>query len=370
MTFVDYYAILEIEPTADADAVLAAVRTRRREWTQRQGHPSVDIRSRAEKMMQNIADAERTLTNGTDRARFDSERAINEASPKSPVSSARDWVAVARGYVDDELGAQANAAAREATTHEPDNAEAWYVRACASQLVNDTGDAIFAISEALRLSPSNAMYHCELGDLYAGDQWPQAQDSYQRASDLEPSNAFYRAGVASTYIGMDEPARAIPIYKEIVASHPEVELFQERFAVALLDDVVNQWSLFPDGTSSILTDAQAVYSREALSTVSTLRVVAPELTAHIAEIRRLVNGAEKVKWYGSDNIFGYLIAFAVAFIAFIAGCASGSGGAGVAVISLVIGVLIVFIFTKRHRTVGWKWQAKSAPAQVRASGLQ
>ncbi|TFB71876.1 hypothetical protein E3O06_11485 [Cryobacterium glaciale] len=371
MTFIDYYNILEVPPTAQADEIKTAVKAQRREWNKRQGHPSVDIRSRAEKMTQYLSEAEKVLLDPSQRADFDRQLAANAAKPEASTAGIRDWVASAREYLDSNSAVQANAAAREATTNEPNNPEAWYVRACASEALSDYGDATFAISEALRLTPSNAVFHCELGDIYAvSDQWPAAKSAYERASALEPENPFYIAGVASALIALDQSVAALPMLKKVAAEYAAVDLFQEKYAIALLDSSVEQWSTFPDGSTSMLTAAQVELTQKALEVVSGLRINDPDLRAHQGEITRQVDNAAREQWHGSDNLLGYVMGLGLSFIIAVISISMGGGGVAVGLIFLAGTGLIVYLFVKRHRMAGWQWSARHAPVRVRASGVQ
>ncbi|MBC7595656.1 MAG: DnaJ domain-containing protein [Kineosporiaceae bacterium] len=378
MTFINYYEVLELDKNSNAEAIKEAVRKQRREWRNRQGHPKAETRALAEKMTQHISDAEATLLDSAKRADYDRQLAAQASVPVQQPSAGpggRDWVEIARQYLDSGNASQANYAAREATTQQSENPDAWYVRGMSSHILSNYADADFELGEAIRLNPNDPTYHCEMGDLYSSaDQAPRAQQAYQRASDLDPSNLFYQVGVASTLTAQGHAGQAVPILKKAVDANPDNDLFIFHYAIAALDSTTDQWSQFADGSSSITNDAQLALTRTNLRTVEALRVSDPELKEHIDEISRMADKAERVKWFGSDNILGYLGGLAVTFVGVLIcfGIASGgNGGAGfVGFLFLVALVLIPVIFVRRHRMPGWKWEQKHVPAFVRQSGLQ
>lgn len=378
MTFINFYEVLEIDKASNAEAVKEAVRKLRREWRNRQGHPKPETRALAEKMTQHISDAESTLLDATKRADYDRQLAAQASAPmpqQTGPSAGRDWVETARQYLDSGNASQANYAAREATSQNSENPDAWYVRGMSSHILGNHSDSEFELGEAIRLNPNDPTYHCELGDLYSSaDQAGRAQQAYQRASDLDPSNLFYQVGVASTLTAQGRPDQAITILRKAIEANPDNELFNYHYTIALLDSTTDKWSQFADGTSSITNDAQLELTRTNLRTIRGIRVNDGEIKAHIDELSRLADKAERVKWFGSDNILAYLGGLGVSLIGMLIsfGIASGGdGGAGFfGFLFLVALVLIPVIFVKRHRMPGWKWEQKNVPPFVRQSGLQ
>jgi len=373
MAFVNFYEILEVPQSADAETIKQAVRKQRREWRNRSAHPKAETRALAEKMTQHISDAEATLLDPGKRADFDRQLAAQVAAPppQLPVGGAggRDWVEITRQYLADGSPSQANYAAREATTQTPENPEAWYLRGVSSAMLQNLADAEFELSEALRLDPNNASFHCELGDLYSSaEQWSRAQQAYQRASDLDPGNPYYQVGIATMYNATDRPDLALPILEKAVADNPDTELFKFHYAIALADNLTNQWSQFGDGTRSILNEAQLKVSHTTLQKISALKVTDPELKEHLDEIQRVVGNAERIRWFGSDNLLWYGGGLLASLFAL-----GGFGSASTIILGLagLAGLVgIPFLFVKRHHVAGWVWDNKNAPAYAKKTGLQ
>ncbi|GAA2173149.1 hypothetical protein GCM10009784_06370 [Arthrobacter parietis] len=375
MAVVNYYELLEIPHGADSEAIKQAVRKHRREWRNRSAHPKADTRALAEKMTQHISDAEGVLVDPGRRADYDRQLAAQRVAPEpqqagpSPSSGdRRDWASIIRQYLAAGDPSRANYAAREATTQEPDNAEAWYLRGSSSALLQNQTDAHFELGEALRLDPDNAAYHTELGDLYASvEQWSRAQESYQRASELEPHNKYYQVGVASMHVAQRRPELALPILEAAVEQSPDTEFFRYHLASALTDHITAQWSKFGDDSRTILTEAQLLASKKALSRIEALRVDDPQLRVELLDIRRLVEDAEEVRWRWESNSW---IAYVLALLVSV-GLAVGIGDSPlIGLIGFGAGAAVIFFALKRHRVPGWQWNRRGTSDFVRSTGLQ
>ncbi|UVJ38042.1 tetratricopeptide repeat protein [Arthrobacter sp. CJ23] len=378
MTFVDYYQVLELERSADSEAIRRAVQKQRTEWRRKANHPKAETRAIAEQYTQHVSDAERILLDPEQREGYNRQLVAHVNQPpvaQDSPNGGRDWLKVAREHLASGSASQANYAAREATSATPDNAEAWYLRGVTSGVLDNVADAEFELGEAIRLNSNEASYHCELGDLYMASGIPErAQTAYQRASDLDPSNLFFNVGVGSALVAQEKAAEAIPLLRKATESDPDNDLFKFHYAIALLDSTTDQWSSYADGSSSILNEAQLDLTRKNLQMVEGLRVKDPELKAHIDEVSLVCAKAERKSWYGSNNALIYAAVFGASFFgmfgAFSMAGATRGGSVMWGLLFLVIAGLLPVLFVKRHFMPGWKWEAKRSPEFVRRSGLQ
>lgn len=283
----------------------------------------------------------------------------------------QDWTSIAQGYLDDGDGFQAHMAATEATQRSPGDAHAWYIRAQASLELDHGSDALFEITEAIRLEADNPRFHAVLGDVHCGaEDWTRARQSYQRAQALDPSTPLYAIGIANTYLDTD-PDLAIPIYEKAVGDYPDVALFREHLAAGLLESITAGWSEFADGSRSITNETQLAHSRQLLARIARLDLRGEDFTeirGHIAEIDRLVDRAAQVKWYGSEHAVAYLLGVAGSVLAIVIAFAAGSGA--VALLAASGTVAIVTGYIVRHRMPEWKWTQRNVSRTVRRSGLQ
>ncbi|CAM3804357.1 tetratricopeptide repeat protein [Smaragdicoccus niigatensis] len=371
MDFVDYYALLDIPRSADAAAIADAVRAKRKEWTKRQNHPNPDIRQTAEKQVHLISEAERVLSAADQRRAYDQQLAAHQSAPPPPPSSGdRNWLAIAEEYLSAGNEMQASYAAREATTQQPDNPQAWYIRAQASMAQDLVNDAQFEISEAIRLNPNDPRYLSILGDIYIdGGNVLRAREAYEKAQKLDPTNPFYAVGIADTY--PDNPELQIPIYERAVAENPGIDYFTMGLAIALFNRTWGHLSRLADGSRIITNVAQIESGRATLARIRALnlpRDLDPEFAAGLAELSRIVDGAERVRWYGSDNMAGYGGGLAVATIAMLILFGGGDGGLGFLAMLTVAGIIAIYVV--RHRMPEWKRHSKIAPKATVRSGLQ
>lgn len=99
-------------------------------------------------------------------------------------------------------------AAKDATLHFPDSAEAWFISGVIRREIKDYSGAEEDYKKAVKLSPSDSVYHCELGTLYEDrGEFQKALNCYERASLLSPQTMVYRfcIGVAHSRLGeLDE----------------------------------------------------------------------------------------------------------------------------------------------------------------------
>jgi Flp pilus assembly protein TadD len=258
VTFVNFYEILEVPPTANAEKVKEAVKQQRRTWAKRQSHPDQQKRHEAELRIGQIARAERALLNDDSRRQYDQQLASYRppATPAADVSG--DWLERAREFLARGDANSASYAAREATQQQGNDADAWAVRARASLMLSRQNDAVFEFQEALRIQPNEPEYHFDLGTVYESDgQWNSAMQCYEAASKLAPQVVMYRLAIASVYIQNDRAAQAMPILEQAYADDPGNEIVQFYLAVGLHDHAVDSMVKLRDGTFHIISEESA-----------------------------------------------------------------------------------------------------------------
>lgn len=287
-----------------------------------------------------------------------------------PGETRQDWKSIAQDYLDRGDGFQAHMAAGEATHQRPGDAEAWYLRAQASVEIDNGNDALFEITEAIRLNPDDPRFHCVLGDIHCGARdWIRARQAYERAQALDPGSPLYAIGIANTYA--DNLELAIPMYEKAVREYPDNAFFREHLAAALAESITDQWSEFADGSRSITNEAQLDFSREMLQRIANLDLRAEEFTevrTYIAEIRRQVDRAAQVRWHGSDHMVAYLVAAAAGLLTFL--LVAGAGNPGLGVLALLGTAAIITGYVVRHRMPDWKWAQRTVSQSVRRTGRQ
>lgn len=374
MALDNYYNILGVAQNASAEDVQKAISEKRREWTPRTGHPKLETRQLAEQTIKNIAEAESILLDPAKRRDYDQQLAAQVAAPEptqTGPTQGRDWLQIARDYLVQGNSSQANYAAREATSQQSENPEAWYIRGLSSELLGNNADAEFELSEAIRLNPNDASYHAELGDLYKNNElWNKALPEYTRASQLEPSNVYYSAFVGLSEGALGNIEKAHDLLKAAYEKLPDDETIRYFYGLALSDMITRTWSTYHDGSQSILTENQLNYSKEKLAIIDSLRITDVGFVNDLDEIRLNVERAELVKFWSFGGMGGLVFGEIVTIIAMFVFFGIGQGFAVLGVLCLALAVLWIVLFVRSHRVPGWKWNWKQSPAYVRQTGLQ
>ncbi|WP_404290724.1 DnaJ domain-containing protein [Glutamicibacter arilaitensis] len=380
MALDNYYNILGIDRNASAEEVQKAIAAKRREWTPRAGHPKLETRQLAEQTIKNIAEAESLLLDASKRREYDTQLDAQLASPEptSGPAQGRDWLQTARDYFARGNNSQANYAAREATSQQSENPEAWFIRGLSSAQLGNDSDAEFELSEAIRLNPNDASYHAELGDLYNGNElWAKALPEYKQASKLDPGNVYYAAFVGHTEGALGNTDEAYKHLKSAYEKLPDDETIRYLYGAALADMSTETWSIYHDGSRTILTEKQLNFTQEKLSVIESLKIDDKDFRNDLDEIKVIAERAEKVKLrYGSlGELLGFLSLPVIAALLMLWFVAAAMGYPDVPpdwimvpVIAAYIGALVLVI--RWRRMPGWKWTRKQAPAYVRKTGLQ
>lgn len=369
MSFINYYELLEIESGADADTVKQAANKKRTEWGELE-HPEGAMRTLAEQTIEGIEEAETVLLDPSKRATFDRQLAAaqtgSSAMPHSKSADDRDWVSIAVEQLESGIASQANQAAREATAHQPDSAEAWYLRGISSKRLGHETDAEFELAEAVRLDPNEPAYYGELGRVYSETgRHALALEAYERASELDPTELEYKFFVAIALENLDRNSEALAIFKQIHEAEPDNGKYHDGYALGLISDTTSQWSQHGDGTSSILTASQLALARKSLSALAGFRGSSPAGREGIVEFTEFVEAASRKKWDRSRHRFAYLMLFIFSLIAMFQ-----SEDAINFVVRLAIVVLIPIVYVIRHHMPAWKWDSKHVDESVRRTGLQ
>ncbi|HEY4225760.1 MAG TPA: DnaJ domain-containing protein [Pseudolysinimonas sp.] len=374
MALENYYNILGVASNASAEDIQKAISEKRREWTPRTGHPKLETRQLAESTIKSIADAESVLLDASRRSAYDTQLAaqvsVPDTAPSGP-GQGRDWLQLARDHLAQGNNTQANYAAREATTHQSENPEAWYVRGLSSEALGNASDAEFEIGEAVRLNPNDASYHAELGDLYKNNElWEKALPEYTRASELEPDNVYFKAFLGLTEGALDHIDRANQILEECYRRLPNDETIRYFYGLVLQEKITSTWSVYQDGSRDILSEAQVEYSKKQLAVIDSLKIDDIGFRNDLDEVKVVVERAEAVKFQSFNGVGGVVFAELLTIILMFVFFGVGSGFVVLGLLFLGLAVLWIVLYVRAQRVPGWKWSWKQSPAYVRQTGLQ
>lgn len=353
-TFVDFYEILSLPETADAERITDAIRGQRRLWNKRAAQSDPVKKTLAEQRIRDLATAESTLLNSGKRTEYDRTRASKrakaaaEGAPSSHGDDARrDWIALAREYFANGNAHAANYSAREAIAVNGADHEAWSIRANSSFMLANYADAGFEFREAIRLLPHNPGYHFDYGEAHAAvGTWADALVEYETALRLDPANPVYKTAIASAYLQTNRASDALRLMDEVVADHPDVEVFQYYLAAALHDANLDKWSRRQNGAFTITSPEQIAITREMSGRALKLKFSDEPLRRSLQENLDLANKAEAKRWDHSSNVAWYLggILMGLLLIA-----AYGLG--------IIVTAAVVWAYVTRHYLPGWKINA-------------
>jgi len=360
-TWIDFYDILNLPETADADRVREAIRVQRRLWNKRAGQADPTQKQLAERRISELAEAERTLLDSAARQRYDATRGQDKARAQAESDSSNrsegtsNWLERARQFLSVGNAHSANYAAREAIAVNGADHEAWSIRANSSFMLGDYRDAGFEFREAIRLQPQNAVYHFDYGDaLCANGEYAAALGEYEAALRLEPGDPVYKTAIANLYLLTDRPTEALPLMEDVVSANPDNPFFAYYLAAALHDVTLTKWSLLTGGSYLITSEEQIRVTKEMTERALALRFDDDKLRASLRENLELANRASETIWRHSSNLLWYLGALLVGIICLF----SGNGGAAIVGLLLLGGAIAAYV--TRHHKARWVFHRQTA----------
>jgi tetratricopeptide (TPR) repeat protein len=133
---------------------------------------------------------------------------------------------------------EGEAAAREATELDPNNAIAYYK--LEGLLAKDharTSEAEAAYRKAIELEPHNARYVYRLGLLLHEklNRFAEAESAYRRAIELAPGDPFYYGGLVSLLVERSRRSEALALAAQMRALLSATE---QRYGLATLDSIL------------------------------------------------------------------------------------------------------------------------------------
>ncbi|TQL69076.1 hypothetical protein FB381_2977 [Nocardioides albertanoniae] len=294
MTFIDFYALLGIEQSADEQTIRAAVRKTRGRYRQQAGSPSLEQRSKAEQMLARIAEAEAAFESSGSRRAYDAELAAHQASaapadreseasaPQSRQRGAqKDWLKAAADYLDAGEARNAAGAAKEATHANPGDPRAWQLRARAALAQDDFRDAEFAATEAMKLMPGDAAGPGLRGDvLRAEGRHSEAEDAYRAAADLSSDDPTWDAQVAYTLIDQNRPKDAVVEARQMVVKHAGAQAARDALARVLIADSKAAMSNDQSGATYVASKRQVDHIESRLGEIEALAPLSDSVHRH------------------------------------------------------------------------------------------
>lgn len=349
----DYYKLLEIERSASKDVILEAIKKQRRNWNQRANSPKAEIRAQAEKNIAVIREAETVLLDADKRAKYDKELVskpnVEQTAPIQSPPEGRDWLKLTVEYFLSNNYNAMNYAAREATTQNPNSADAWYWRGVSSSRIGNKRDADYELHEAIRINPSDASYFGELGDLYCfADLHTDAVGYYRQAIALENTCQYYYVALGRSLHLINENAEALTHLEYAYKINPNDDFCKFWYTIVLQAITINSWSKYSDNYFSLTSEAQVAFTKEQLELIHKINCTEPDVVAEINQMEKLVKEAEEIKWHKPHNLKWYVGAALIGL-----GLLDPAPFIGLSILGGAIALLIFL-----NRVPGWKWNKR------------
>ncbi len=348
------YEVLSVPPDAPDHAIRSAITEQRRAWRRRTASPEIEVRQEAERRMQQLEEAERTLLDPTRRRAYNAYLAQGggpvsgaPVGPAVPAGAPPMAPSVPRGPENllvraaQQLEAGhfevAAITARRAVEADPESAYAWSVLAEASAHADDAWAAKEAIDRALTLEPENPTLHVTRGWIFTRINEPaRALSAYRAAVKLDPRNVRLQLILVRALLVQGRLDEAITEAEIAYQGHPDDGDARTVLAQALADRAEAAQHELPNGRLLISSAPQASYV-EALSNRG-LSVQAPDpaVNADLTRNRDSARAAQRRRFSAAKLGPNKKYPFGLAILGLAIGCAapnylsSTSAGPGLA----------------------------------------
>ena len=306
----NYYAELNLTPTASEEDIKKAINREARVWHNRTNSPNMQQRQEAERMVMLLDEAEKILLNDSKREEYD--RQLKNA-PKQEQQMGESEIDGEENLV--ELGwkllingevADAMYVARKATDKEPGNPKAWELSAQAKFRWGEAEDSIYEYKRSINLVPNEASLYFDLGCVYESvERFIDALKQYEHAAQLDPSITMYRAGIGIVLIKNEEYDKGLDILDSCVNEEPENPTYQLFMAIAYADSAHLGWSYVGNGHPLLepayyaTTYEHITYAQANLEKATNLKFDDSALMSKLQSIKQDIDSMLKRKFTGS-----------------------------------------------------------------------
>lgn len=247
----NYYELIGVRPDASPEEIRTASKAAYRRWLTRTNAPDLQRRQEAERMLQQIGEAETVLLDAARRREYDARRRGPQAPPQTweaPQGDATDLLDAALRLIDEQRYPEAVDLARQAVLANGTNPWIWVALARAHHLQGMFDEAQYEYRQAIELSPDVPEFHDLLGDLY-GDrkQWDLAEASARQAVHLDPGNPGYRHSLALIRRVQGAYDEAIPLLEQLVEEDPQNPSYRRDLAETYRQRIISLLFRAPDG---------------------------------------------------------------------------------------------------------------------------
>lgn len=244
----NYYALLEIKPTASTDEIKQAFTSKFRLWTPRTNAPDLERRQEAERKVKVLQEAEVILLDASKRAEYNRWLAEQEQlesgygyDQESLIKEG--WRLLNEGKIAEALNI--GTIAVEQDYYDPD---AHDLLGYAHFRWGNIYEAKYECNLAISQRPNVASYYYHLGEIYESEEdWDEALEQYRKAKDIKPQTTEYRAafGRVSTKIGHYQ--KSIDNLEQCMQEEPDNASYRGLLAQAYTSRSTEAWTFVPEG---------------------------------------------------------------------------------------------------------------------------
>lgn len=194
MSIANFYTELDLDQSSSAEDLKVALRKQRRRYRQLAGALSQEQRSLGESKMALISQAEKAFASEESKAAYDQE--LRNATPVTPSQGEAsapglDPLQQAQSAFSKGRYRLARSAATEATRIQPNNGDAWRLRAEAALELGDLDDAELAAETSRELRPGSAAESVLLSQIHLRQRdFATADSDLREAEALVPDNMY------------------------------------------------------------------------------------------------------------------------------------------------------------------------------------
>lgn len=182
----NYYQLLRIKQDASEAEVRAAIKTERTRWSNRVPKGG-SIGEKARRVVERLAEAEKTLLDSTARAAYDQSLLATDEPVYTPIvaEGEKNWLDEAYRYWGERDMELVRDAVSKAVRQQPGNPDAWFVAMVVYEQLKEWDNASEAARQLLLLDPDNVAAQSARGDAYlAKEQNDRAKEQFERVLQL------------------------------------------------------------------------------------------------------------------------------------------------------------------------------------------
>ena len=304
----DYYKLLNVEPSASADEIQAAIKKVRRVWNTRSTNPNADIRAEAEQCIRDIAQAEKILLDAGERAKYDV--ALSQSSNSAPTSTTsssqqqygdNSWLDQASYFRNRGDYISLAQLAQNVVNVQPQNALAWYILGDAHYYQGNAVEAERCCLQSIRLEPSDMPYET-LGFIYMDhDKYADAYHCFSKAVELDPNTPGYKFLCAEALRLMERTEEALSTAEAAYKQNPDnLSTTAKSIYFCCLRDRIYQATSYNrnSGRHLITNERQLQFVKQYLPKLSTMVDKDRHDQVKVEEeLRQMVIAAEKTSGF-------------------------------------------------------------------------